>query len=142
MAKKINVPGRLHSVAIGNILSGAVEIYDDVTKKNQQVINKEVADAIKVAQYNIDDLQAESALVQQLANALQNAGEADLATVILETAQLNTQIANINRSITAINTQLGSKSLVVLSENEYETLVTNEDVDENTLYFVTENEGV
>ena len=39
---KINVGGRLHSIATGNILAGADEILDDAQNKKQSVINQEV----------------------------------------------------------------------------------------------------
>lgn len=75
MAKKINVPGRLHSVATGNILSGAVEIYDDVTKKNQQVINKEVAE-------HIDTLDNRSTQMENAINDISVTGGASTASAV------------------------------------------------------------
>jgi len=140
MARTINIPGRLHSVAMGNILVGAFEVYDDSKKKNQQLLNAEVAQALALARQDITNLQSESGLVQQLADALREAGETDLAEVILQTAQLNTRINNLNTALDNLSTQLNGLSLTVLDENEYETLVTNDDVDADTLYFVTEAE--
>ena len=140
MSKTINVPGRLHSVAIGNILSGANEIYDDSKKKNQQSINTEVSDTLRSIQNNVGDLQSESGLLQQLVQALEDADQGDLATVIRETVELNTKIEQVNRQLDTINAQLNGMSLVVVNEDEYETLTTNDEIDDDTLYFVTEVE--
>jgi len=140
MAKNINIPGRLHSVAINGILAGAKEIFDDNQRLNQETINTTTRTQIANILDDISDLQEESSLVQRLATALEEAGEADLAQVILQTAAFNTRLEALNRSITALQGQLDGLSLVVLSEDEYETLVTNEETDDNTLYYVTENE--
>ncbi|MBO7693015.1 MAG: hypothetical protein J6Y28_09700 [Acholeplasmatales bacterium] len=40
--KNIEVGGRLHSIASGNVLAGADEIFDDAKNKKQSVINAEV----------------------------------------------------------------------------------------------------
>lgn len=41
MAENINIAGRLHSTATGNIVAGANEIYDDIKGKKQSVVNQE-----------------------------------------------------------------------------------------------------
>ena len=58
---KINVGGRLHSAATGNILTGANEILDDNKNKKQSVINAETDAALanrysKEETYNKDEL--------------------------------------------------------------------------------------
>lgn len=90
MAKKINVPGRLHSVATGNILSGAVEIYDDITKKNQQVINKEVAE-------RIDTLDNRSTQMETAINDISVTGGASTASAV--------SYSNSTSGLEAITTQ-------------------------------------
>lgn len=42
MAKDINIGGRLHSIATGNVIAGADEILDDKKQKKQSDINAEV----------------------------------------------------------------------------------------------------
>lgn len=49
MANEINIGGRLHSVASGNVVAGANEIYDDEKKKRQSDINVELENAIEAA---------------------------------------------------------------------------------------------
>ncbi|AXF52207.1 MAG: putative chromosome segregation protein [crAssphage sp. isolate ctcc615] len=46
MAKKINIPGRLHACTTEQIIAGANEIYDDVLEKKQEEINSELKLAI------------------------------------------------------------------------------------------------
>ena len=41
MAKDINIGGRLHSIATGNVIAGADEILDDNLGKKQTQINTE-----------------------------------------------------------------------------------------------------
>lgn len=41
MSKRIYVPGRMHSVEVGNVMTGANEILDDTKGKKQDVINAE-----------------------------------------------------------------------------------------------------
>ena len=58
---KINVGGRLHSIATGNVLAGANEILDDDKNKKQNVINAEVDIALadrytKEETYNKNEL--------------------------------------------------------------------------------------
>lgn len=43
---KINIPGRLHSVETGNIVTGADEVYDDNMELKQQAINQQVDEAV------------------------------------------------------------------------------------------------
>lgn len=43
---KINIPGRLHSVETGNIVTGADEVFDDNKGLNQQTINQQVGEFI------------------------------------------------------------------------------------------------
>lgn len=43
---KINIPGRLHSVETGNIVTGADEVLDDNKGLNQQTINQQVDEAV------------------------------------------------------------------------------------------------
>lgn len=61
MADKINVGGRLHSIATGNILTGADEILDDYKSKKQSEINIDIDNALadrytKSETYNKDEL--------------------------------------------------------------------------------------
>lgn len=43
---KTNIPGRLHSVETGNIVTGADEVYDDNMELKQQAINQQVDEAV------------------------------------------------------------------------------------------------
>ena len=52
----INIGGRLHSSATGNVVSGANEILDDTKGKKQDVINAEVDEALAGKQGTISDL--------------------------------------------------------------------------------------
>lgn len=47
MAENINIGGRLHSTATGNVVAGANEIYDDTKGKKQSVVNAETDTALE-----------------------------------------------------------------------------------------------
>ena len=46
MATDINIAGRLHSMATGNVVAGADEILDDAIGKKQSVINQKVNESL------------------------------------------------------------------------------------------------
>ena len=46
MATDINIAGRLHSMATGNVVAGSDEILDDTLGKKQSVINEEVGEEL------------------------------------------------------------------------------------------------
>lgn len=61
MAENINIAGRLHSTATGNVVAGANEIYDDTKGKKQSVVNQETDTALddrytKAETYNKTEL--------------------------------------------------------------------------------------
>ena len=43
---KINIPGRLHSVETGNIVTGADEVFDDNMELKQSTVNQQVDEAV------------------------------------------------------------------------------------------------
>ena len=47
MAENINIGGRLHSIATGNVVAGANEILDDAKGKKQSQINTETDAALE-----------------------------------------------------------------------------------------------
>lgn len=54
---KINVGGRLHSIATGNVLAGANEILDDTKNKKQSEVNAEVDTKLTQLENTVDALQ-------------------------------------------------------------------------------------
>lgn len=45
--ERINIGGRLHSVEVGNVVTGANEILDDTIGEKQDVINQRLFQAVE-----------------------------------------------------------------------------------------------
>lgn len=58
MAKDINIGGRLHSTATGNVVAGANEILDDTKGKKQSVVNQETDNALEALDGRAEALEA------------------------------------------------------------------------------------
>lgn len=140
MASIINIPGKLHNVTIDGVLASANEIYDDKKKMHQQNINADVSDTLKTVKSDITNLENNSGLLAKLINALSSAGSGNIADALKETADLNNKIAALNTQMVTVSNQLAGMSLVVVDENQYDKMVNEATIDENTLYFVTEVE--
>lgn len=140
MASIINIPGKLHNVTIDGVLASANEIYDDKKKMHQQNINADVSDTLKTVKSDITNLENNSGLLAKLINALSSAGSGNIADALKETADLNNKMAALNTQMVTVSNQLAGMSLVVVDENQYDKMVNEATIDENTLYFVTEVE--
>lgn len=140
MASIINIPGKLHNVTIDGVLASANEIYDDKKKMHQQNINADVSDTLKTVKSDITNLENNSGLLAKLVNTLSSAGSGNIADALKETADLNNKIAALNTQMVTVSNQLAGMSLVVVDENQYDKMVNEATIDENTLYFVTEVE--
>lgn len=107
---KINVGGRLHSVATGNVIAGANEILDDTQNKKQQDINAELIEAVGTvnsriaAAVDVEKTRAEAAeealdgRVDTLEDAVGTGGSIDSrisAAVAIETTRA--QVAEADR---------------------------------------------
>lgn len=85
----INIGGRLHSTATGNVVAGANEILDDVKGKKQSVINQETDEALAdkqatlVSGENIKTVNGESILGS--GNIQVQAGAADAVKYVSQT---------------------------------------------------------
>ena len=75
MTRVVNVPGRLHSVEQGNILTGANEIYDDTKLKKQNVINGETdAELLRLDQTKQDNLTFDTVPTEGSTNPITSGG--------------------------------------------------------------------
>lgn len=75
MTRVVNVPGRLHSVEQGNILTGANEIYDDTKLKKQNVINGETdAELLRLDQVKQDNLTFDNVPTENSTNPVTSGG--------------------------------------------------------------------
>lgn len=77
MATDINIAGRLHSMATGNVVAGADEILDDTIGKKQSEINQELYNGAGRLQLNTEDLDYNSDNQLQFTNRTYNTSNPD-----------------------------------------------------------------
>lgn len=83
----INIGGRLHSTASGNVVAGANEILDDSNGKKQSVINQETGEALAGKQATIEDLSTIRSGAAAGATAYQKPGTGIPKTDLAEAVQ-------------------------------------------------------
>ena len=84
MAKDINIGGRLHSIATGNVVAGADEILDDNLGKKQTQINTETYSLVESVNNALDALNPDQQEALGVA-AKANANEAKLGYYVCDT---------------------------------------------------------
>lgn len=84
MAKNINIGGRLHSIATGNVVAGANEILDDNLGKKQTQINAETYSLVESVNNALDALSPDQQEALDVA-AKVNANEAKLGYYVCDT---------------------------------------------------------
>ena len=84
MAKDINIGGRLHSIATGNVIAGADEILDDNLGKKQTQINTETYSLVESVNNALDALNPDQQEALAVA-AKANANEAKLGYFVCDT---------------------------------------------------------
>lgn len=81
---KINVGGRLHSIATGNVLAGANEIFDDEKNKKQSQINTETYSLVEKINAKLNTLSPDQQAALDVAGKANN-NEAKLGYYICDT---------------------------------------------------------
>ena len=84
MAKDINIGGRLHSIATGNVVAGTDEILDDNLGKKQTQINAETYSLVESVNNALDELSPDQQEALGVATKA-NANEAKLGYYVCET---------------------------------------------------------
>lgn len=85
MAKDINIGGRLHSIATGNVVAGANEILDDNLGKKQTQINTETYSLVESVNNALAELSPDQQEALDVA-AKANANEAKLGYYVCDTS--------------------------------------------------------
>lgn len=102
MAKDINIGGRLHSIATGNVVAGADEILDDNLGKKQTQINTETYSLVESVNNALDALNPDQQEALGVATKA-NANEAKLGYYVCDT---DTDVAA--KTVAATNYVLGT----------------------------------
>ena len=122
MAKNINIGGRLHSIATGNVIAGADEILDDNLGKKQTQINTETYSLVESVNNALDALNPDQQEALGVA-AKANANEAKLGYYVCDTAA-----ATATKTISAIGyvlTNGGSMKIKMTNANTADNATLN-----------------
>lgn len=117
MATDINIAGRLHSMATGNVVAGADEILDDTLGKKQSVINQDVNESLSTK------ADAES-VDEQLAQ------KADAAKVSAELSKKANSIDVYTKDETYSKNQLNN--LITTPDQEFVTVTATDEITDVT----------
>ena len=129
MAEQINIGGRLHSTATGNVVTGANEILDDNKNKKQNVINAET-DArfssldVKTDNTNtsVTNINNRLSVVEELAEISVEGGEIGIATVL----DFDNPTTEQKAKVTTVGAILDTISVKTISDDEMDEVLNGE----------------
>ena len=123
MAENINIGGRLHSIATGNVVAGADEIIDDSKGKKQSVINTETYTLVSEINAKLDTLNPEQQSAMEVATKANN-NEAKMGYYVCNTDGnvANKVVADATGYILTVG---GSIKIKMVNENTAENATLN-----------------
>lgn len=132
----VKTPGELYAPTAGGVVASADGIKDYRQGKFQETINQELVDMSEETRKIADKAASSSASIANIVSVLEEHSEENLADVL----QLEDRMEDAESSIEDLQTQLGKYAIVESSETAYETLVNNDQTDNNTLYLIPEED--
>lgn len=142
----INIGGRLHSIATGNVLAGANEIIDDIQNKKQEEINSELISAISSGGSIDTKITSAVNTEKERAEAIESTkvNTIDMNTALLQKANVATTINGYG--ITDAYTKTEVNNLITTPDVEYVTVATISELpatgETDTIYRVSAYDGV
>lgn len=132
----VKTPGELYAPTVGGVVASADGIKDYKQGKFQETINQELVDISEETRKIADKAASSSASIANIVSVLEEHSEENLADVL----QLEDRMEDAESSIGDLQEQLGKYAIVESSETAYETLVNNDQTDNNTLYLIPEED--
>lgn len=126
------IPAPLKSIATDKTVAYASDIKDEDSGKFQQEIN--ATNAAFISSFK-DDVAQVNSLCDTIREAIKTLSP-DQQTALSVAQKVN----ELQTTAEKLSSQIGQFSLLQLSELDYEKLKEDDKLDENTLYFVSENE--
>lgn len=130
----VKVPGELYSPTPGGVVTSADGVKDYRLNKNQEQINQELTESVNEAVRTAEQAASSASSMENVVARLREQGEQDIATAL----EHESRIESNEEDISTLKGQLGDVNIVILTEEEYEELVLNNQLDPNTLYFTSE----
>lgn len=132
----VKTPGELYAPTVGGVVASADGIKDYRQGKFQETINQKLVDMSEETRKIADKAASSSASIANIVSVLEEHSEENLADVL----QLEDRMEDAESSIGDLQEQLGKYAIVESSETAYETLVNNDQTDNNTLYLIPEED--
>lgn len=131
----VKTPGELYAPTPNGVVVSADGVRDYKQKKSQETINGELTQKIDDALEDVEEVRRTNDLTANIVTILEEHQNDDLGEVL----RLNTRVGVNENDIDELQNQMGGYKLQTLTEAEYDAMP-DEDKDENTLYFVEEEE--
>lgn len=131
----VKTPGELYAPTPGGTVVSADGVRDYNQNKNQETINAELTEKIDQALEDVEDVKRSNDLTANVVAILEEHQNDDLGEVL----QLNKRVGTNEHDISGLKTQLGNYNIRKVTEAEYEAM-SDAEKDENTLYFIEEEE--
>lgn len=131
----VKTPGELYAPTPNGIVVSADGVRDYKQEKNQETINEELTEKIDNALEDVEEVKRSNDLTANVVAILEEHQNDDLGEVL----QLNTRVGLAEEDIDELQNQMGDYKLQALTESEYDAM-SDDEKDENTLYFVEEEE--
>lgn len=131
----VKTPGELYAPTPGGTVVSADGVRDYNQNKNQETINTELTEKIDKALEDVEDVKRSNDLTANVVKILEEHQNDDLGEVL----KLNERVGTNEQGISGLKTQLGNYNIRKVTEAEYKAM-SDAEKDENTLYFIEEEE--
>lgn len=131
----VKTPGELYAPTPGGTVVSADGVRDYNQNKNQETINAELTEKIDQALEDVEDVKRSNDLTANVVAILEEHQNDDLGEVL----KLNERVGTNEQDISGLKTQLGNYNIRKVTKAEYEAM-SDAEKDENTLYFIEEEE--
>lgn len=132
----VKTPGELYAPTANGVVVSADGVRDYKQGKMQEVINQEVIDTANKAKDIAAQAAGSASSMENVVSVLREQGKQDIATALEHEARIEASENNIDK----LQEQLSNYTLVEKSEAEMESIIENDEVDNNTLYLIPEEE--
>lgn len=130
----VKTPGELYAPTPGGVVVSADGVKDYRHGKMQEDINQEVVETANEAKSIAEQAAQSASSMENIVQILKQQGEQDIATVLEHEARIEQN----ERDIATIQDQIGDTKLRIVTEEEYQEMADNDQLDANTLYFTSE----
>lgn len=132
----VKAPGELYAPTPNGTVVSADGVRDYKQGKMQEAINQELVDMSEETREIASKAANSASSMENVVEVLRNQGEQDIATALEHEARIENNESDIEK----LQEQLSNYTIVEKTEAEMETIIDNDEADNNTLYLIPEEE--